>query len=71
LSGNWAAVSAGLGVTVRTNVGLPKQLHILNGLPKLPKTGLVLHWVDSRPAPHVKQLEAILLERLDNVLSAR
>jgi len=71
LSGIWAAVSAGLGVTVRTSVGLPKQLLMLKGLPKLPRIGLVLYRADSRTAPHVKQLETILLEHLENLLSAR
>jgi DNA-binding transcriptional LysR family regulator len=70
LSGIWAAVSAGLGITVRTSVGLPKQLRVLDGLPALPRIGLILHQADSHPAPHVKQLETILLERLENLLSA-
>lgn len=70
LSGIWAAVSAGLGITVRTGVGLPKQLRVLDGFPELPRIGLILHRADSRPAPLVTQLETILLERLDNLLSA-
>jgi DNA-binding transcriptional LysR family regulator len=70
LSGIWAAVSAGLGITVRTSVGLPKQLRVLDGSPALPRIGLVLRRADSHPAQHVKQLETILLERLENLLSA-
>ena len=70
LSGIWAAVSAGLGITVRTGVGLPKQLRVLDGFPELPRIGLILHRADSRPDPLVTQLETILLERLDNLLSA-
>jgi DNA-binding transcriptional LysR family regulator len=68
LSGIWAAVSAGLGITVRTRVGLPSQLRVLEGFPKLPKIGLILHRAHSKPAPHVRQLETILLDRLNDLL---
>lgn len=68
LSGIWAAVSAGLGITVRTRVGLPSQLRVLEGLPELPKIGLALHQANSKPAPHVRQLETILLDRLNDLL---
>ena len=47
LSGVWAAVAAGLGVTVRTEIGLPSQLWVLDhatqNLPPLPMVGLTLH----------------------------
>lgn len=47
LSGVWAAVAAGLGVTVRTRFGLPPTLAPLtaqeHGLPALPPIGLALH----------------------------
>ena len=47
LSGVWAAVAAGLGVTVRTEIGLPEQLCVLDqeipNLPNLPMVGLTLH----------------------------
>ena len=33
LHGLWAAVEAGLGVTLRTAVGLPATLRVLDGLP--------------------------------------
>lgn len=69
LSGTWAAVSAGLGITVRTSIGLPRQLRILEGLPELPRVGLILHRVDSRPAPHVRKLEEIMLDRLKDLLA--
>lgn len=47
LGGIWAAVAAGLGVTVRTGIGLPAGLHTLEpadaGLPPLPEVGLMLY----------------------------
>jgi DNA-binding transcriptional LysR family regulator len=70
LSGIWTAVNAGLGITVRTSVELPKQLRKLNGLPILPKIGLGLHRTDSRLERHVERLETSLLEGPDNVWSA-
>lgn len=47
LGGVWAAVTAGLGITVRTRFGLPPGLEVLeparHGLPALPPVGLALH----------------------------
>jgi hypothetical protein len=44
--GLWAATGAGLGVTLRTTVGLPNTLAVLkpgaSGLPTLPKVSLTL-----------------------------
>ena len=65
LSGIWAAVSAGLGISVRTRVGLPAHLLALDGLPPLPKIGLMLHWAESKPAPPVRRLAEILLANLE------
>ena len=64
LGGVWAAVAAGLGVTVRTPAGLPTHLAILAGLPPLPAIGLVLHRAERDPAPAVRHLEAIIVEGL-------
>lgn len=71
LSGIWAAVSAGLGITVRTRIGLPKHLRVLDGLPQLPKIGLMLHRTDQNAALHVKQLETIVLAHLKESLSGQ
>jgi DNA-binding transcriptional LysR family regulator len=68
LSSIWAAVSAGLGITVRTQAGLPTHLHVLDGLPELPKIGLILHQAESKPAPPVRRLAEILLANLDDLL---
>ncbi|MDV5139870.1 LysR substrate-binding domain-containing protein [Chimaeribacter arupi] len=45
LQGIWAAVSAGLGVTVRADAGLPENLHRLDAatLPALGDAGITLH----------------------------
>ena len=47
----WAAVAAGLGVTVRTKFGLRNNLRALPaaecGLPALPKIGLMLHHLEA------------------------
>ncbi len=69
LSGIWAAASAGLGITVRTQVGLPNQLLLLNGLPELPKIGLVLHQAESKPAQPVRRLAEILLASLNDLVA--
>lgn len=65
LSGIWAAVGAGLGVTVRTRAGLPESLRILEGLPALPNVGLVLHRAEAEPAQVVRRLAEIVSASLD------
>ena len=65
----WAAVAAGLGVTVRTKFGLRASLRTLPaaeyGLPALPKVGLVLH----RAEPELAQTGELLAADLrDGVL---
>lgn len=65
LSGVWAAVVAGLGVTVRTRAGLPESLRILDGLPALPNIGLVLHRAEAEPAQVVQRLAEIVSASLD------
>lgn len=71
LAGIWAAVGAGLGITVRTRAGLPSYLTVLEGLPELPKIGLSLHLAESDPAPPVKHLAAIVLAAVNDLLSRR
>lgn len=70
LSSVWAAVSAGLGITVRTGVGLPPHLRVLDGLPKLPKIKLLILRSASTVPPHIEHLERILLERVSRLISA-
>jgi DNA-binding transcriptional LysR family regulator len=64
LAGVWAAVGAGLGVTVRTAMGLPPNCKILAALPALPKIGLDVHRVDAEPPPVVGRLEHLLVEHV-------
>lgn len=69
LAGIWAAVGAGLGVTVRTRAGLPAHLHVLDKLPRLPRIGLVLHRTDANPAPAIQRLEEIIRTKLENLVA--
>lgn len=68
LAGLWAAVSAGLGLTIRTEMGLPATVRALTpgeaGLPPLPSVGLALHFAEADPAPATTRLAAIVLEAL-------
>lgn len=65
VSGLWAAVSAGLGVTLRTRIGLPAHLQVLDGLPSLPALGYRLHRAQQRPAPEVEQLATLIAASLE------
>jgi len=64
LAGIWAAVDAGLGITVRTTAGLPERLATLPGLPHLPVIGLSLHRSQADPSGPVKRLEGLLQAHL-------
>jgi DNA-binding transcriptional LysR family regulator len=70
LRGLWAAVEAGLGVTLRTAVGLPEGLSALgktNGLPPAPKLGISLSLHDAKRtmSPAAKRLRSIVVETLE------
>jgi DNA-binding transcriptional LysR family regulator len=72
LSGLWAATAAGLGVMVRTPIGVPENLRTLGrgeaGLPELPSLGLVLHRADAEPDPAAARLASILVQAVGEVL---
>ncbi|MEJ2631247.1 MAG: LysR substrate-binding domain-containing protein [Acidihalobacter sp.] len=72
LSGIWAAIAAGLGLSVRTSLGLPTHVRPLTlgefGLPNLPRIGLRLHRTEASPSPAAQRLETIVLEALREVL---
>ncbi|WFR94531.1 LysR substrate-binding domain-containing protein [Rhizobium tumorigenes] len=74
LGGLWAATEAGLGITVRTPLGLPGTLRPLVdgelGLPSLPKLDLVLHRAAAEQSPATQRLAAIILEALRPSLAA-
>lgn len=56
VGGLWAAVAAGLGLTLRTRIGLPAHLRVISGLPPVPSLGYVLHSSGDHPTPAIKQL---------------
>ncbi len=68
LSGVWAAVRAGLGVTVRTAVGRPTSIGTISGLPSLPRLPLCVTFKDARPKPAVKQLGRIVQDHLVSII---
>ncbi len=75
LSGLWAAVAAGLGVTPRTPHGIPAAVKPLDarasGLPELPLLTLLLRVSGARRSPIIDELESILREALMDGLSVR
>jgi len=68
LGGLWAATAAGLGLTLRTGIGLPSNLNPLAageaGLPRVPALGLALHRADASPSPAAARLAEIILQEL-------
>ena len=68
LSGLWAAAEAGLGVTLRTRIGLPQSLYALEpaavGLPPLPHLALSLYKAEAEPLAAVKRLSEILRDKI-------
>ncbi|KFK95566.1 MULTISPECIES: LysR substrate-binding domain-containing protein [unclassified Serratia (in: enterobacteria)] len=66
LNGIWAAVSAGLGVTVRTESGLPPGLVRQDpaALPTLQQIGVKLHRAEEQPDDAIRLLAQIIIERL-------
>jgi DNA-binding transcriptional LysR family regulator len=70
LGGVWAAVAAGLGVTVRTDMVLPPRLRALDDgrLPSLPVIGLRLHRAEAQLNPPAQRLHDIVLEALEPLL---
>lgn len=66
LNGVWAAVNAGLGVTVRTAAGLPPGTAPLAPelLPALGQLGVVLHRAEDQPSAAVQRLAQIVVERI-------
>jgi len=64
LHGLWAAVEAGLGVTLRTAVGLPAAVTVLDGMPATPTVALSLHDGGRDASPAVARLREIVVESL-------
>ncbi len=68
LSGVWAAVGAGLGVTVRTRAGMPPHLRVLEGLPRLPQIGLSLHRAEAGATQAIERLAEIVRASVGGLL---
>lgn len=68
LAGTWAAVKAGLGISVRTPLGVPVDLHAMDAkataLPALPQLGLALYRSEAESTPAVTRLAELILQRL-------
>ncbi len=63
LTGLWAAVGAGLGLTVRVDHGIPETLRIGGiDLPPLGDLGLTLHRRKGSKSPSVHRLAEIIEE---------
>lgn len=65
--GVWAAVDAGLGITLRTATSVPRQLRVIKpraGLPRLTKVDLYLHDAGREPSKAVSRFRETLLETL-------
>lgn len=73
LPGLWAAVAAGLGITLRTMAGLPDAVRVLGvreGLPRVPKIELAMHDAGRELAPQTQRLKEIMLQVLADNLAA-
>lgn len=68
LAGQWAATAAGLGIALRTEIGLPASVRPLApgeaGLPPMPALGLTLHRAEASPEPAVARLAEIILQEV-------
>lgn len=73
LPGLWAAVEAGLGITIRMPPGVPPNLRILGraeGLPPLPTIDLSLHDAGRKLSPAAQRLKETLLATLPPSLAS-
>ena len=67
LAGVWAAVAAGLGVTVRTPLGLPADVCPLGadaGLPALPRIRLAFFAATATPSPACARMRALIRDNI-------
>lgn len=67
LAGTWAAIAAGLGVSLRTPCGLPTSVRALlpheTVLPSLGELGLCLHRAEAESSPAVERLASIITQQ--------
>lgn len=74
LPGLWAAVEAGLGVTLRTAVGLPATLRVLDGglpAPAEPALPVCLHDGGRALSPTLKSLQSAIIETVASNLPSQ
>ena len=68
LAALWAAASAGLGLTLRTPIGVPRAVQALDakaqGLPPLPSIALSLYRAQAQPEPPVALLADLLMQAM-------
>ncbi|MFS7247484.1 LysR substrate-binding domain-containing protein [Rahnella inusitata] len=62
LSGIWAAMSAGLGVTLRTDFGKPESLQTLEELPAAGDIGVSLHQSETPPGEASTHLKEAIID---------
>lgn len=62
LSGIWAAMSAGLGITVRTDFGRPATFRLLRELPALGEVGISLHLNQTQPEEAARHLQEAIID---------
>ena len=73
LAGLWAAVESGLGLAVRTPIGVPRHLALLGKaekLPALPTVSLVFIGQPEAQTPAVQLLQEILRETVIGVVDS-
>ena len=70
LSGIWAAVGAGLGVTVRTAAGKPTSLPFITGLPVLPEIDVSLNLAHVESSPLLEQMASVVRARVRQILDS-
>ena len=69
LPGLWAAVSAGLGVTARTVIGIPEDVHTIDlGLPPLGDMAVVLHRRRKLRTPNAMRFAEVTEEFVNSYL---
>ncbi|TWT09469.1 LysR family transcriptional regulator [Reyranella sp. CPCC 100927] len=75
LSGLWAAAAAGLGVSIRTPLGLPPRVRALAprelGLPPLPRLTLALHQATADLAPPAARLATIVVQTVREAIAGK
>ncbi|SMC19086.1 DNA-binding transcriptional regulator, LysR family [Andreprevotia lacus DSM 23236] len=70
LSGIWAAAAAGLALTVRTRIGMPATLAVIDGLPALPPLGVMLYRAGPRSDAVIDTLGQIVADAVADEMAS-